>query len=69
METDGVTNVSLPFPYNEFFNPAEHQAWDSFWSNADAPNGIGLENNYSQMLEYVAKRLQRQPRRGRHSSS
>ena len=53
VQTDGVANPSLPFPYNEFFNPAEQQAWDSFWSNADAPNGIGLENNYSQMLEYV----------------
>ncbi len=53
VQTDGVANPSLPFPYNEFFNPAEQQAWESFWSNADAPNGIGLENNYSQMLEYV----------------
>jgi endoglycosylceramidase len=53
-ETNGATNISLPFPYNEFFDPAEGQAWDSFWSNADAPNGIGLEDNYSQMLEYVA---------------
>jgi endoglycosylceramidase len=54
VQTDGVANPSLPFPYNEFFNPAEQQAWESFWSNADASNGIGLENNYSQMLEYVA---------------
>ncbi|MBV9721952.1 MAG: cellulase family glycosylhydrolase [Mycobacterium sp.] len=53
-ETDGATNVSLPFPYNEFFDPAETQAWDSFWSNAESPNGAGLEDNYSQMLEYVA---------------
>jgi endoglycosylceramidase len=54
VQADGVANPSLPFPYNEFFNPAEQQAWESFWSNTDAPNGIGLENNYSQMLEYVA---------------
>ncbi len=53
VQTDGVANPSLPFPYNEFFNPAEQQAWESFWSNTDAPNGIGLEDNYSQMLEYV----------------
>jgi endoglycosylceramidase len=53
-EPDGATNVSLPFPLNEFFDPAETQAWDSFWSNAEAPNGVGLEDNYSQMLEYVA---------------
>ncbi len=60
-ETNGATNVSLPFPYNEFFDPAETQAWDSFWSNADAPNGIGLEDNYSQMLEYVASAFNGNP--------
>ena len=53
-ETNGATNISLPFPYNEFFDPAETQAWDSFWSNADASNDVGLEDNYSQMLQYVA---------------
>jgi endoglycosylceramidase len=60
-ETDGATNTSLPFPFNEFFDPAETQAWDSFWSNADAPNGIGLEDNYSQMLEYVASAFNGNP--------
>jgi endoglycosylceramidase len=60
-ETNGATNVSLPFPYNEFFDPAENQAWDSFWSNADAPNGAGLEDNYSQMLEYVANAFNGNP--------
>ena len=60
-ETNGASNVSLPFPYNEFFNPAETQAWDSFWSNADAPNGLGLEDNYSQMLEYVANAFNGNP--------
>jgi endoglycosylceramidase len=61
VQTDGVANPSLPFPYNEFFNPAEQQAWESFWSNSDAPNGIGLENNYSQMLEYVANSFNGNP--------
>ena len=61
VQTDGVANPSLPFPYNEFFNPAEQQAWESFWSNSDAPNGIGLENNYSQMLEYVANAFNGNP--------
>ena len=61
VQTDGVANPSLPFPYNEFFNPAEQHAWESFWTNADAPNGIGLENNYSQMLEYVANAFNGNP--------
>lgn len=54
VHTDGGANPSLSFPLNEFFNPAENQAWESFWTNVDAPNGVGLEDNYSQMLEYVA---------------
>jgi endoglycosylceramidase len=61
VQTDGAANPSLPFPYNVFFNPAEQQAWESFWTNADAPNGIGLENNYSQMLEYVANAFNGNP--------
>jgi endoglycosylceramidase len=61
VQTDGAANPSLPFPYNEFFNPAETQAWDSFWTNAVAPNGIGLEDNYSQMLEYVANAFNGNP--------
>jgi endoglycosylceramidase len=61
VQTDGAANPSLPFPYNEFFNPAESQAWDSFWTNADAPNGVGLEDNYSQMLEYVGNAFNGNP--------
>jgi endoglycosylceramidase len=61
VQTDGAANPSLPFPYNEFFNPAEQQAWESFWTNSDAPNGIGLEDNYSQMLEYVANAFNGDP--------
>jgi endoglycosylceramidase len=50
----GVLNLNLPFPANEFLDPAELHAWDAFWGNADASNGIGLEDNYAQMAEYVA---------------
>ena len=52
--TNGASDGTTTFPLNEFFNPAETQAWDSFWGNDAASNGIGLEDNYSQMLEYVA---------------
>ncbi len=54
VETGGLPNPHLPFPLNEFFNPAETHAWNAFWTNADAPNGVGLEDDYSQMLGYVA---------------
>jgi endoglycosylceramidase len=61
VQTAGGANPSLPFPLNEFFNPAANQAWESFWTNADAPNGIGLEDNYSQMLEYVGNAFNGNP--------
>jgi endoglycosylceramidase len=53
-ETGGLPNPELGFPLNVFFNPAGNHAWDAFWSNADAPDGVGLANHYAQMWEYVA---------------
>ncbi len=53
-QSGGLPNTSLSFPINEFLDPAETHAWDSFWSNSQAPNGLGLEDNYTQMLETVA---------------
>jgi len=61
VQTDGAANPQLSFPLNEFFDPAANQAWESFWTNVDAPNGVGLEDNYSQMLEYVANAFNGNP--------
>ncbi|MGH3560833.1 MAG: glycoside hydrolase family 5 protein, partial [Mycobacterium sp.] len=54
VQTGGLPNPQLPFPLNEFFNPAESHAWDAFWSNAQASDGAGLENSYAQAWEHVA---------------
>ncbi|HEX7321340.1 MAG TPA: cellulase family glycosylhydrolase [Mycobacterium sp.] len=54
VQTGGLSNPQLGFPANYFLNPAENNAWDAFWSNASAPNGAGLENDYAQMWEHVA---------------
>ncbi len=61
VQDGGLPNPSLPFPLAYFFNPAHLHAWDAFWSNSDAPNGVGLENNYSQMLEHVAHYFNQDP--------
>ncbi|WP_280828654.1 cellulase family glycosylhydrolase [Mycobacterium sp. OTB74] len=53
----GLPNTSLPFPLNEIVSPAGNHAWDAFWGNTTAPNGAGLEDDYSQMLETVASSL------------
>ncbi|WP_407688842.1 cellulase family glycosylhydrolase [Mycobacterium sp. HUMS_1102779] len=60
-QTGGLPNPQLPFPANEFLDPAELHAWDAFWSNAAAPNGLGLEDNYAQMAEYVANNFNGNP--------
>ena len=53
VQDGGLPNSPTTFPLQIFFNPAEQHAWDAFWSNDEAPNDIGLEDNYAQMLEYV----------------
>jgi endoglycosylceramidase len=53
-QSGGLPNIEAPFPIGEFVDPAETHAWDAFWSNAQAPNQLGLEDDYSQMLETVA---------------
>lgn len=53
-QSGGLPNPNDGFPGNYYSNPAEGHAWDSFWSNAAAPNGVGLEDNYAQMFENVA---------------
>lgn len=61
VQDGGLPNSPTTFPYNIFFNPAEQHAWDAFWSNADAPNNIGLEDNYAKMLEYVGNAFNGNP--------
>ncbi len=53
-QTGGLPNPDLGFPFDYFLNPAQYAAWDALWSNADAPDGVGLANHYAQMWEYVA---------------
>ncbi|KAA8957727.1 cellulase family glycosylhydrolase, partial [Mycobacterium sp.] len=54
VQTGGLPNHELGFPLTYVADPAEINAWDAFWSNATAPNGVGLENDYAQMWEAVA---------------
>ncbi len=61
VQTDGLPNPDLGFPINYYFNPAENKAWDNFWANSPAPNGIGLEDNYARMAQYVAESFKGNP--------
>lgn len=53
-KTGGLPNRSFGFPGSYYLNPAETAAWDGFWNNANAANGIGLEDNYAKAWETVA---------------
>jgi endoglycosylceramidase len=61
VQDGGLPNTPTTFPLNIFFNPAEQHAWDAFWTNAAAPNNLGLEDNYAQMLEYVGNAFNGNP--------
>ena len=50
----GLPNPKFGFPANYWLNPAENHAWDSFWSNASAPDGLGLQDHYAQTWESIA---------------
>jgi endoglycosylceramidase len=54
VQTGGLTNPALGFPGNYFLNPAEEFAWNAFWRNAPAPDGIGLQDHYARAWAHVA---------------
>jgi endoglycosylceramidase len=54
VQTGGLPNPQLGFPGNYFLNPAEGFAWNSFWRNAPAPDGIGLQDHYAATWAHVA---------------
>jgi endoglycosylceramidase len=57
----GRPNPANGFPGNYFANYAEEAAWDSFWSNAKASDGIGLQDHYAAAWAHVAARFASAP--------
>lgn len=49
-----LPNPALGFPGNYLLNPSEWHIWDLFWSNAKAPDGVGLQDHYAHMWAHVA---------------
>ena len=54
VKTDGLPNPQLGFPGNYFANPAEEFAWNAFWRDAPAPDGLGLQDHYRRAWAHVA---------------
>lgn len=49
------------FPFNYYFMPALHRAYDNFWRNAPGPLGLGLQDHYAAAWRRVARRLRDLP--------
>lgn len=60
-QTGGLPNPEIAFGLNYALNPAMNHAWDAFWSNAKAPDGIGLANHYALMYQHVANYFKGDP--------
>lgn len=50
----GKRNPEFGFPANYWLNPAEQHAWDSFWDNVAAPDGLGIQDHYALAWQNVA---------------
>ena len=59
--TDGAPNVPRPFPQGYLVNPAEERAWDNFWSNSPASDGVGLQDHYVRGMQRLARAFESQP--------
>ncbi len=54
VQSGGLPNPQLGFPGNYFANPAQDFAWNSFWRNAPASDGVGLQDHYARTWAHVA---------------
>lgn len=50
----GKRNPKFGFPVNYWLNPAEQHAWNSFWDNVPAPDGLGIQDHYALAWQNVA---------------
>jgi endoglycosylceramidase len=61
VDTGGQPDIQAGFPWTYAVSPAQNHAWDAFWSNAQAPDGVGLEDHYARMWEAVADHFNGDP--------
>ncbi|SEA87498.1 MULTISPECIES: cellulase family glycosylhydrolase [unclassified Mycobacterium] len=53
-KTGGLPNLNAGFPASYYLSPAQTAAWDNFWNNSKASNGLGLQDNYAAAWQYIA---------------
>lgn len=57
VQDGGLPNPQLGFPGNYFANLAQDRAWDSFWANRPAADGVGLQDHLARAWAHVAARF------------
>jgi endoglycosylceramidase len=58
VQDEGLPNEpKVGFPDNYFVNPALQRAFDNFWANKPASDGIGLQDHYAAAWAHVAARF------------
>jgi len=61
--TGGAPHVDLGGVWSDayFTSPAVQAALDSFWANAPAPDGVGVQDHYARAWAYLAQRYRADP--------
>jgi endoglycosylceramidase len=59
--TDGLPNPPVPFPLYYIGNPALQRAYENFWKNRAAPDGVGLQDHYVAAARALAARVASEP--------
>ncbi|HVP29712.1 MAG TPA: cellulase family glycosylhydrolase [Myxococcota bacterium] len=59
--TDGLPNPPEPFPTYYLTNPALQRAFENFWADRAAPDGVGLQQHYAAAARALAERLRGEP--------
>ena len=59
---EGKEHISGPVWSDAYLiSPAVQTAFDNFWANAPAPDGIGLQDHYANLWKHIAKRYANNP--------
>lgn len=59
--TDGFPVVDAGYPSSYVLNPAMNRAWDNFWANKRASDGVGLQDHFAAGWRHLAERFAGEP--------
>jgi endoglycosylceramidase len=59
--TDGFPVVDAGYPASYYVNPAMNRAWDNFWNNVTAQDGVRLQDHFATGWRHLAERFKGEP--------